>query len=945
MVTSCKLDTLLNNHRYIKGNTEIMTHQRYANESIKLRGGVFTLLGDEKINQFNKLYVKEILEGSKDAYLIERQLTDGTGPICVDIDLRFDIDVTERIFNSEFIDELISVYVTLLGEIFDFNEDIQFPIYVFQKPDVNIIEDQGITKDGIHIIIGLQGDFKTQQYLRKKIIKHVTSEDRIFEVFDNPNEQGQSLLKNSFDDVFDNAISSGSNGWTIYGSKKPLNQPYRITQLYNIVYTSDDDTDFASSVEINPVDVSTFDIKKNFHKLSVRYSGNPKLDVKSSVKSEIENIHTSRRTTQKDKKRARVSSNVTQVDRIDQIQNKEDLMAYMNRFLDSLQMEDYYLREIHEYTMALSEKYYEAGTYNEWIRVGFALKNTSERLLITWIAFSAQMKTFTYDSVSDLIDRWDGFDTDESNDSNLTHRSIVYWCKNDAKSSEKYNIIKNNSITTYIVESMKTKSDYDIAMVLYAIYKDQYVCINIANNIWYEFRKNQWKEIDSGTTLRSHLSEELHHLYVCEIRNCVQKMTDISNDNPNADKLRDDYQKMVLNGTKICEKIKDNSKKNGIMREASHKFHNADFIEKMDQNPYLLGFKNGVVDFKEKCFRVGYPEDYITKSTKMDYIPREKIKNYDAKRKEIEDYMESLFPIPELRNYMWDHLASTLIGINHDQTFNIYTGSGSNGKSILVNLMEEILGDYKGTVPLQLITDKRSCIGRASPEVAQLVGIRYAVIQEPSKGDSINEGPLKEITGGDPLTARALYKNSFTFQPQFKLVVCTNTLLDVKSNDDGTWRRIRVCDFMSKFADDVNSPEFADCSFVFKKDKTLKEKMPAWRSVLMHMLVERCFNTNGIVEDCEIVKAKSDEYRVSQDYIAQFINEKITRGEGVGKIQKKELSKAFSMWFQDTYNKTAPPSKELFAKFEKIFGPYTRFWKDCKINHDDIDDDVFDIVE
>ena len=139
-----------------------------------------------------------------------------------------------------------------------------------------------------------------------------------------------------------------------------------------------------------------------------------------------------------------------------------------------------------------------------------------------------------------------------------------------------------------------------------------------------------------------------------------------------------------------------------------------------------------------------------------------------------------MFPIEELRNYMWDHLASTLIGINHDQTFNIYTGSGSNGKSILVTLMEEILGDYKGEVPLQLITDKRSMIGRATPEVAQLVGIRYAVIQEPSKGDSINEGPLKEITGGDKLTARALYKNSFSFQPQFNLVVCTNTLLDVK---------------------------------------------------------------------------------------------------------------------------------------------------------------------
>ena len=63
----------------------------------------------------------------------------------------------------------------------------------------------------------------------------------------------------------------------------------------------------------------------------------------------------------------------------------------------------------------------------------------------------------------------------------------------------------------------------------------------------------------------------------------------------------------------------------------------ADFIEKMDQNPYLLGFKNGVVDFKEKCFRVGYPEDYITKSTKMDYIPKEK-KVWEENGKYIVEY-------------------------------------------------------------------------------------------------------------------------------------------------------------------------------------------------------------------------------------------------------------------------------------------------------------------
>ena len=194
------------------------------------------------------------------------------------------------------------------------------------------------------------------------------------------------------------------------------------------------------------------------------------------------------------------------------------------------------------------------------------------------------------------------------------------------------------------------------------------------------------------------------------------------------------------------------------------------------------------------------------------------------------------------------------------------------------------------------------------------------------------------------LTARALYKNSFTFQPQFKLVVCTNTLLDVKSNDDGTWRRIRVCDFMSKFADDVNSPEFSECQYVFPKDKTLKEKMPSWRAVLMHMLVERAFKTNGLVQDCSVVKAKSDEYRISQDYIAQFIAEKIVSQDG-GKIQKRELSTAFAQWFQETYSKSAPPAKELFAKFEKKFGPYTRYWKNCAIKQEEIDDDTFDVVE
>jgi hypothetical protein len=82
---------------------------------------------------------------------------------------------------------------------------------------------------------------------------------------------------------------------------------------------------------------------------------------------------------------------------------------------------------------------------------------------------------------------------------------------------------------------------------------------------------------------------------------------------------------------------------------------------------------------------------------------------------------------------MWDHLASVCIGTNMNQTFNIYKGSGSNGKSILTDLMTQTLGDYKGMVPLSLITEKRGNIGGTSSEVMQLKGIRYAVMQEPER--------------------------------------------------------------------------------------------------------------------------------------------------------------------------------------------------------------------
>ena len=275
-------------------------------------------------------------------------------------------------------------------------------------------------------------------------------------------------------------------------------------------------------------------------------------------------------------------------------------------------------------------------------------------------------------------------------------------------------------------------------------------------------------------------------------------------------------------------------------------------------------------------------------STKINYIPLgednkkvivkpynietgEKAVTMDETLNQIDDFMAKLFPNESLRKYMWEHLASTLLGSTKNQTFNIYTGAGSNGKSMLVDLMTKCLGELKGTVPITLITQKRTSIGSASPELAKLKGKRLAVMQEPQKKEKINEGILKELTGGDIIQGRALYQDSVEFLPQFKLAVCTNSLFDITANDNGTWRRIRVCDFVSYFTDNPRHDD-PEQPHQFKKDKNLDTYFDIWKYAFMAKLISIAQKTLGDVTDCDVVMATSNKYREGQDCFLGFSN-------------------------------------------------------------------------
>ena len=908
----------------IKTNTRIPSK---PGDKEQVYGGKYNI-PDDKYTEFLNVYSKHCIDGGKDEFLTEIQL-EQDGPILVDIDLKYDYSIDARIHTKDHIDDLVSFYLEKLKEIYHFDET-PFYIFVMEKDEVNRIEDgeKSLTKDGIHIVIGIKSSRAVQMYLRTKILEKIGTMWK-----------GLPIV-NKWEDVFDSSISSGNTGWQLYGSRKPDHKPYKLVHIYQNKFDPADNEPMTDYIPLK-----SFKISQKIQYLSARYTGFPAYPMNPNIANILESNPLQ-------KKRIYVSSssnnyysaNSGVLEAIMRVKNHQELDLVVQETLNQMTARDYELVETHKYTMTLPEQYYGAGSYEKWLRVGMALSETCNMLFITWVAFSAQSANFKFGDIQEMFEKWQKFD--KKGTAMLTRRSIMHWSKQDA--SAKFRAVRSESVDYYIDKTIapmmsdfnesgkgngKPCGDFDIANVLKQLYKDEYVCVSIKHNIWYKFHNHRWMEIDSGTTLRKAISTELNDIYLSKLKGIETTIDALES--------QDETNELIKNLKKKMGKILDirlrlvttNDKKN-IMTEAKELFHDPLFMDKLDINQYLLCFENGVVDFKEKIFRKGYPEDYVSKSTRIDYTL-----NNDSKTiAEINDFMSKLFPRPQLREYMWDHLASMLLGTPDKQTFHMYIGEGRNGKSVLTTLIDEIMGEYKGVVPLSAITQDRAKVGGTSAELAELKGVRYAVIMEPSKKDAILEGPLKQLTSGlDPIQCRAPYSTkTMIYYPQFKLVLCSNIRMEVKSQDFGTWRRIREVPFESLFTehpvhDDPDKP------FQFLVDGTIIDKFAYWKYTFMYMLVQRAFKTDGKVGECDIVIQASKAYQESQDFIAEFIREKIVVDAG-GKIKKTELNSEFTVWYQSTYGKGAPSPKEVHAYMDKKFGKFEKkekgAWTGAKIKYE-----------
>jgi P4 family phage/plasmid primase-like protien len=937
-------------------STKERTNTRIPSKDGTMKGGKYHIPAEEYATFLN-LYYRDVIAKKQVDSLTEKQL-EKDGPIVVDLDLKYNYDVDTRQHTKEHIDDMVDCYLGEIKKIYQFDNDDKFNIFIMEKPNVNRVSEKNYTKDGIHMIIAIQSDPIAQIMLRDRIIPKIE-------------EMWSDLpIINDWESIFDLGISEGGTNWQLFGSKKPGCETYGITNIYEVTYLPEKD-DF----ETKKIKPEFFDIQKNIMKLSVRNTNNPSFFMKSDM------INTYNEYKRVNKKGAKSTAscpndaNNSSINSFDEeigfspsnlarITNATELEFVVNKFMENVKRNDYELKETFDYLMTLPISYYGEGSYDKWIRASFALKNTSDRLLIAWIAFSAQSPTFSFSNIHDLIERWQKLDMKKHR--GLTKRSIMFWSKQDAY--EKFLKVRDNSLDYYIEmtiqggalgfnsgdKKMGGCGDFDIATVVYHYFKDQYVCSSVKSNIWYEYIGNRWLEIDSGTTLRKRISTEIRELYNKKgfgLLNGITTTPNAPNNVVPVNATEDDHANYAKTRggriMEICLRLSRTNDKKNIMTEAKELFYDGSFIGKLDTNPYLICFNNGVVDFKEKVFRHGRPEDYISMCTNIDYVPIDNMRD-GLVVSEIQEFLSQLFPEKPLYNYMFDHLASTLIGTSANQTFNMYIGNGQNGKSVLVSLMEKVLGEYKGDVPLTLVTESRAKVGGLSPEIVQLKGKRMAVMQEPKKGEVINEGVMKQLTSGvDPIQARAPYMvQSITFYPQFKLVLCANNLMEIKSNDHGTWRRIRVVPFKSLFTNNPikNDP---DKPYQFKLDLTINEKFDEWKQIFAAMLVERVFETGGVVKDCDIVMLASNEYRAGQDVISEFIRDKVVRCEN-SKIKKTELNNEFLIWHQSTYGTRGPNAKDVHEYMDKQFSKQENgCWKNVRIKYErdeveipDIHDDI-----
>jgi putative DNA primase/helicase len=313
----------------------------------------------------------------------------------------------------------------------------------------------------------------------------------------------------------------------------------------------------------------------------------------------------------------------------------------------------------------------------------------------------------------------------------------------------------------------------------------------------------------------------------------------------------------------------------------------------LDTQARLLGVINGVVDLRMGFLLPNKPEMLITQHCAARFDKSAKCSLWLQALDQV--FQGDTATIKTFQIL----LGMTLTGEVGEEFIIFVIGFGANGKSLLSNVVTAIIGEYAKTVPSSLLAARRGDDHSPRSDLAMLNGARLVSINELPAGMQLNEQMVKQIAGREPISARFLHKEFFTFLPRFTTWVRTNHKPIVKGDDDGIWRRIIPIPFRRKFAPHEQDPK-------------LEAKLLAERDGILMWMIEGAmeYYRNGITLS-PAIKREQAKYRKDSDMLGEFLGE-CTDVDPSSRVKKSDLYQRWKYWC-DT-NGVQPGAKKSFTQ-------------------------------
>lgn len=414
---------------------------------------------------------------------------------------------------------------------------------------------------------------------------------------------------------------------------------------------------------------------------------------------------------------------------------------------------------------------------------------------------------------------------------------------------------------------------------LYMLFFENMIKWDPTDKEWYRYNNHKWNKVFSIEILQELtdvIQEYTLSLYDSVINDVNTYKLSLGEEAAKYEKIFKEYIKRL---TKCKSYIEDKfgtvQKLKGVEDYLKILALDTQFYSLKDSNMKLMGCNNGVLDFNALIFREGREDDNITFSTNIDYNPDPDDKDLD----EVNEYFDKLFAKSnDLRENYMDIISSLLIGGNPEKIVFVAYGSTNVGKSQLVQFLQSTFGEYATILPKDVLYTSKPDASKPNPALSDVKGRRIAFVNELSDQERMNTAAVKELSGGDNIKVRALFKNySPAFIPQFTLYLSCNDLPMIPRKDEAMWNRLKIITFESQFVS--SAPKSKDEQYklgLFPRKANLSEKFKRLAPTLLYVLFNRLKDRNGApLSYCDKIIRDTQSMRTKCDPINRFYTEKL----------------------------------------------------------------------